>query len=232
MMDDVFDADDDDVSSRTFLLNEKAVAMLYLGREEEAMTLLSEASFEERIKRHLPSMGPSFVTIAVGDQLPNLTRNTEMLVSPDGSFELFNRPFHFYEDLAYGVETSCIVSAVVLYNTGLCLHRRAMKSGRADLLEQARRTYSQSWSILQRQSKCDLVEVDRRFLLMGLSNNLGHIHGLLFRPNEARREREHLAAFVGTFPLQERIQFNKVFRFFSIGMIYFQSSLVENAPAA
>ena len=75
--------------------------------------------------------------------------------------------------------------SMLLYNLGLSLHLQAVSTGKAAELKGAMDLYEMSFSVIETEWQHFVVE-DLMLLLMGLFNNLGHIHSNFY--NLAQRE--------------------------------------------
>ncbi len=94
-------------------------------------------------------------------------------------FLLFDRALTITPKIDHVLEDSeplqYLTLAVLLYNTGLCLHLESLRKGHSHMLRQAHQCYEMSYGIL-----CDGSLTNEQLLSalprMALLNNIGHIH--------------------------------------------------------
>lgn len=232
--------------------NVQAVSLIRQHKAEDAAVLLRRAlrvllrRFHQEVAKNRSLKTPRLNPFgrSLRNQSPLCTiplsrvrYNVETLVSPDGTFEVYNHIFQIALDdevdlSLHSKEEIAVASAMVLYNIGLCLHRSALEKGQIKHLEAALTVYRKGWTMLTNHCAIDPKDVGARILIMALCNNMGHIYSLLFNSDAARRQREILSAAVASFSVSERVSFGLIFRFFSMGVAYFHTVIVANAPAA
>lgn len=102
-------------------------------------------------------------------------------VSPDGQFVIFDRAFLFeFRDLRHDYP---FVVSTILYNMGLTLHVRALRSQSQKKLRQAQDLYFKALEFLKQRRRATLRATrggDRRVLFLALANNYGHCSSHLF----------------------------------------------------
>ena len=98
-----------------------------------------------------------------------------------GVFHFFNRALVLDVPRAVGEESHVVVdhykiSAVLLYNAGLCSHIRGIHSGSSRDLSTALHFYRYSFSLLTDTNALQAVDDRDSLLVMALLNNMGHIN--------------------------------------------------------
>jgi hypothetical protein len=101
-------------------------------------------------------------------------------VSSNNFFTLFNRAFSVFENVTPSLDTQarliylpCILPAL-FYNIGLIYHREAIRYDRAEMFSEALDLYTTSLHLLGGNASCSIPSCN--LLLLGLFNNIGHIH--------------------------------------------------------
>lgn len=161
-------------------MNTKAIAFLLQGCQDDCLITLHDAMscLRTSLSENDDSMSCSRFywttqTIELPDQAP---------VCND-AFEMFNSAVVFLWQNNQGdsdeeVGDEGIIPAVLLYNMGLCHHRKAIREGSTKVLQIASRCYSHAMSLLE--TLCDELGDSDMVLLAALANNMAQISSTLF----------------------------------------------------
>lgn len=122
------------------------------------------------------------------------------------------------------------LQAMLLYNLGLTLHFQAMRSGRSDELQGALDLYEMAFSIVENSWQRLDVD-DLMLLLMGILNNLGHIHSNLYNMERTQTCVDWLKALAG-HPAFLKIMQRDQYAGFSMNLLVVLKQTPHCSPAA
>ena len=104
------------------------------------------------------------------------------------------------------------LQAMILYNLGLTLHYQSMRTGRSDELQGALDLYEMAFAVVE--NSWQFIDLqDLMLLLMGLLNNLGHIHSNLFNQPQTKSCIDWLQGLAGHPAFLNLIQREQYARF-------------------
>ena len=112
---------------------------------------------------------------------------TDMLYSPDNFFHIYENAFLVPKSAKAYMHPYAfqdLVSAVLMYNTGLLCHRQGLEIGNFRMLERALFLYEMAASTVQQDASYKSDDIDGLFML-ALTNNMGHIHSHMFCQEKA-----------------------------------------------
>ena len=121
-----------------------------------------------------------------------------------------------------------LTSATLLYNLGLCYHKRAMANGKSRDLKQALSLYQKAASLAEYFDEAAEHSV---LLVLALFNNMGHIHAEHFETSEATRCMDSMEMVLDSHECQEFLD-EEEYYFFSWHFFVFPDRPVWIAPAA
>lgn len=112
----------------------------------------------------------------------------ESATCPENPFTVFNRAFVLsvdevgMEELALPVDLQMLT--IILFNTGLVFHQRAIQNGRRRFFDRALQWYDHAMSSLEdsQWSSCSVSQL----LRLALINNMGHIYTHFFQRDESK----------------------------------------------
>jgi hypothetical protein len=101
----------------------------------------------------------------------------------DGAFAFCSANTNRINEDSNLIARSDVTIAVVMYNTALCYHKKAIESGSTELLRKALALYQMSYQSVQHfAANDDNVRADANFasLVLALYHNMGYIHLAFF----------------------------------------------------
>jgi hypothetical protein len=155
-------------------MNSEACSLMSMGKFRHAGRILVGAL--SGIQRYQSDQEPTVATIAVisVQLIPIRTKEHEC-----SSFYLYDRALQI--DASVGVPTMEQLSAVILYNTGLCYHNMSKNArNEQDSLLKALKMYEMAMSLV------DLSRPMGRLIHLASINNKGHIMACFYEHNAAQ----------------------------------------------
>lgn len=160
----------------------KAVSFLQEDKNKQALQLLAYdaksfmVNILEQIQGDLP--GQRFEGVSEVGCVATPPIASDMNVSPCNEFRFYRNAFTI-KLLNENLEPRFIVhqlTGIIMYNMALAYHREGIQQGNLKLLRKALSVYRVALSSLL---QCSSRGVGR-FLMLAVSNNMGHIHALFF----------------------------------------------------
>lgn len=231
---------------RTVALNDRAVRLLQQNEQDQAAYLLRKSLkmllvevVKEKVSSpvstswmHLPHDKESEKKLVFTVPIDDVSEEHEE-ASPCNIFAFFNRAFVLVDDhdqtltsTDYQHETT----AMLLYNMGLCYHSKGIRIGDSKALERALYFYQLAHKTLtENQPLFD--ETLARFILLALTNNLGHVHSHFFNLEGTTSCHDHLILLLSGAAFDTTMSDDEYLFFFK-SMYYFLDVKTVASPAA
>lgn len=132
------------------------------------------------------------------------------------------------QEVLASIDVENLTSACLLYNLGLCYHKRALVTGKSRDLHQAVSLYKKAASLVEYIS--DAAE-HSLLLALALFNNMGHIYAEQFNAKEATRCMDSMEMILDSNECQDCVGEDEYY-FFSFHFFVFPERQVCLAPAA
>lgn len=162
-------------------------------------------------------------------QLPELPRS-EAALSPDGTFELFNRAFVLSTVPGDAQQVCDVVTTVLLYNMALTYQRSGIEQQRSQCLLKALQLYQMAEASIWTFAKAKKTSF-ALLLLTAVTNNMGFLHSTLFDIRQARECRLNVVSYLESAAQEEYDLGEEDYSFFVLNEFFLQETTV-GAPMA
>lgn len=171
-----------------------------------------------------------------GSSIDDTTIPHDPSVASNNVFFLFNRAFSIFDANPKTIDTAtwlrytpCILPAI-FFNIGLVYHRAAIRTDRTDVYSEALGLYTSALYLLGKNDTCGLSS-ECNLLLLGLFNNIGHIHSHFYNSVQTLYCRDNLTSvFLSTNC--SKLLTKEEFIFFYMNILFAVRRFPMLAPAA